>query len=386
MCAISREAGVSTHRGTDSLNETLLSLRHRIRTLSFPDPCLTWMWAGHPCAAHMATLQILPICEHLPSRRGRRAAQRVRYPRPAAGAGSVYQQSALQAGRSGVPATAWGSPQLSPTVQGVWGLPPQQTLHCLPTEPHSWQPAWGPGAPSPGEQIPPGCQPGRPSYARSSAMLPPTHPLHPRHPPGQGMVAQPPTLTSLGALTWGCLARAGTWGCTDCLSEPLSVDTAVLRAHGCCPSAQPLPHSPPTGGSQTPGAHPNGAGAAQGPREDSGPGAGSRRVGGSLHCCRPFPPRLGGYPCFPAEGTQRHVTHQLLGERGPRVCVGVVTPPHSCARTLIHTPLHTHGHAHTGAPTGLGAPPGGKAPQQTPAPQGKFPPPQGRLFSNSRFG
>lgn len=147
------------------------------------------------------------------------------------------------------------------------------------------------GAPGPGLQV----------------LLRCTRGMHPQPRPGDGrvgqQVAQSTALTRAPVATqphpwgsdrgvlsqsWGlglhCLASLSLAGRTPLPPEPT----------GGAQSPAPLPCSPPPGGSQTPGGHPNGAGRPQSRREDSSPGAHGRHVGSSLHCSRPFPSRRGG--------------------------------------------------------------------------------------------
>lgn len=175
---------------------TLLCLLCILGHFPSPNPSLTWMRAGHPrTAPHGAAADPSHLRASSKQEGQKGSVARVQHPRHGAGAGSVHQHSILRLGGLGAPATAWGRPQQSPLARaslpsGVWGFPPQQTLHCLPTEPHRLVASRGDWSPQPRRAEPTGCQPGRPSHAQSSAMLPPTHPLHPRQPSGQGMVRQ----------------------------------------------------------------------------------------------------------------------------------------------------------------------------------------------------
>ena len=157
MCAMSREAGVSTHRGTGSLNVTLLCLLCTLGHFPSPNPCGP---ATH-AQPHTATLQTLPICERLPSRRGGRAARL-----ESSTHGMVRELVACtNKALCGLGGTGGSCHSLGPpTVEPHWPGPacPQEcggfhhSRPCTvyPQSPTGWQPARATRAPSPGGQSP----------------------------------------------------------------------------------------------------------------------------------------------------------------------------------------------------------------------------------------
>lgn len=188
------------------------------------------------------------------------------------------------------------------------------------------------------------------------------------------------------------------------LSEPRRADTAAPRAHGWCPVPGPAA-AQPTSWRFT---NPRGASEWRWAPTES-----ERRFQswGPRQTCGQLPSLLkaipiqtwgpGGDPCFPADDTHTPCNPPAAGPAGFPGCVGVVGPHppqrrHAHSRTRVVAQMLTRALAHAGRPscrhararpTGaharsrshtfppacaratpdLGAPPGGKVPQHTPA-------------------